>query len=407
MIMRPVNTASAVARLTLAAVYDWPSRPIDTTVTVLGFATVAGIFAAILAMAAGYRHIFDAAGDDATAIILAQGSDSEWASAVPVGVVAVATQSPGVARINGIPLIAPNLLGTLSVQYSRRNLAARITLRGVSPAIFSMDHDLRIVRGRWFRPGLNELVVGASAERNFRHLEPGDRVFTEGRAWTIVGVFSAGSQFFSSEAWTSLGSMQGAERRRTAYSSLYVGLTAASAFPDFSSQLSQNPQFALTVMRATAYYARQASGLSRLITRLGSFFTVMMAAAAIFGAMSTLLVMLEERRFQIAMLRAFGYPHGIVFSAVLLEGSILGCIGGMLGVVVVHFSLNGYAASTLGLGPHMDISNSTPQVFFHFLVTPPIMAQAVLCAILMGLLGGLYPALRASRMPIASALRDV
>lgn len=401
------NTVQAVLRLTLAAISEWPSRPVDTLVTVLGFATVAGILAAVLAMAAGYRHIFTGAAHESTAIVLGQGSNSEWASNVPVGAVADATQAPGVARAGGVPLIAPNLLGSLPVRYRQRNLAARITLRGVSRAMFAIESGLRIVRGRWFRPGLNEIVVGAAAARSFRGLAPGERVFAEGRLWTVVGVFTAGSRVFSSEAWTSLGSLQGAERRRKVYSSLYVQLASRGAFERFARALDRDARFALHPLRASTYYAHQASGMSRLITRVGGFFTAMMAAAAVFGAMSTLLVMVESRRFEVAMLRALGYPHGIVFAATLLEGSLLGAAGGMAGAGVVYASLNGYAASTLGIGAQMAVSMTTPQVFFHFRVSGAIVLEAVLWAIGMGLLGGLYPALRAARMPIAAALRDV
>jgi putative ABC transport system permease protein len=273
--------------------------------------------------------------------------------------------------------------------------------------MLSMGKGLRIVRGRWFRPGLNEIVVGEAAESSFRDLAPGDRVFAEGRIWTVAGIFSAGSQFFSSEAWTSLGSLQGAERRPKGCSSLYVKLTAPGAFDDFAQALGGDPQFALRVMRESVYYAHQASGMSKLITRVGGFFTVMMAAAAVFGAMSTLLVMVESRRFELAILRALGYPHGIVFAATLLEGVVLGMAGGIAGAAVVYVSLNGYAASTLGTGAQVAMTTTTPQVFFHFLVSGSIMLEAVLWAIGMGLIGGLYPALRAARMPIAAALRDI
>jgi putative ABC transport system permease protein len=401
-----LNSVRAVLRLTFAAICEWPSRPIDTLVTVLGFATVAAILAAVLAMAAGYRHVFDAAAQETTAIVLSEGSNSEWGSSVPTAAVAQATQAPGVARADGSPLIAPTLLGSVPVRYRRRDLAARITFRGVSPAMLTIDKSLRIVRGRWFRPGLNEIVVGSAAEGNFRGLAPGDRVFAEGRLWTVVGVFSAGAQFFSSEVWTSLGSLQGAERRHDVYSSLYVELTSGGAFDSFARALQRDPRLALHVMRESAYYTRQASGMSKLITRVGGFFTAMMAAAAVFGAMSTLLVMLESRRFEVAMLRALGYPHGIVFCATLLEGLLLGAIGGIAGAAAAYLTLNGYAASTLGIGAQMAVSTSTPQVFFHFLVSGWIMVEAVLWAIGMGMIGSLYPAVRAARMPIAAALRD-
>ncbi|MGA7541262.1 MAG: FtsX-like permease family protein [Steroidobacteraceae bacterium] len=404
--MRIANTVRAVLRLTLAAIREWPSRPIDTLVTVLGFATVAAILSAVLAMAAGYRHIFDFATQKTTAIVLSEGSDSEWGSSVPSGAVADVTQAPGVARSGDVPLIAADLLGSLPVRYLHRDLAARITLRGVAPTMLTIEKGLRVVRGRWFRPGLDEIVVGSAAQRNFRDLAPGSRMLAEGRIWTVVGVFTAGSQFFSSEAWTSLGSLQGAENHRKAYSSLYVELTSGGAFAPFARALARDAQFALQPMRVGTYYAQQASGMSRLITRVGGFFTAMMAAAAVFGAMSTLLVMVESRRFEVAMLRALGYPHGIVFAATLLEGLLLGAAGGIAGTAVVYASLNGFAASTLGVGAQLAVSTSTPQVFFHFVVTGLIMLEAVLWAIGMGLLGALYPALKAARMPIAAALRD-
>ena len=405
--MRFANALQAVFGLTFAAVREWPSRPVDTLVTVLGFATVAGILTAVLAMAAGYRHTFDSATQDTTAIVLSEGSDSEGSSNVPTDAAAKVTQAPGVARADGVPLIAENLLGSVPVRDGRRNLEARITLRGVTPEIFRIDKALRILRGRWFRPGLNEIVVGESAAGNYRGLLVGDRVVAESTVWTVVGVFSAGPQFFSSEAWTSLGSLQGAERRRDAYSSLYVQLTSSGAFDRFARALDQNLLIAVHVVRESVYFAQQASGMSKVITRVGGFFTILMAAAAVFGAMSTLLVMLESRRFEVAMLRALGYHHGIVLAASLLEGVLLGFAGGVVGTAIVYASLNGYAASTLGVGAQLSVSTSTPQVFFHFLVSGSAIFQAIVWSIVMGLAGGLYPALRAARMPIAAALRDI
>jgi putative ABC transport system permease protein len=160
-------------------------------------------------------------------------------------------------------------------------------------------------------------------------------------------------------------------------------------------------------MRERAYNAYQASGVSKLITRVGGFFTAMMAAAAIFGAMSTLLVMVESRRFELAVLRALGYPRGVVLAATLLEASLLGAAGGVAGAAVAYLGLNGYAASTLGVGGQLTVGTSTPQVFFHLLVTGTSIVEAVLWAVGMGLVGGLYPALRVARMPIATVLRDV
>jgi putative ABC transport system permease protein len=405
--MRVLNTLRAVMRLVLTAVYGWPSRPLDTLVTVLGFATVAGILTAVLAMAAGFRHAFEAATRDTTAVVLSQGSESEWASHIPTDAVAVVTQAPGVAHINGVPLIAPNRLGSLPAQYIDRNLAARITLRGVSTTMFTMDRGLRIVRGRWFRPGLDEIVVGDAAESNFRDLAPGNRVIAEGRIWTVTGVFSAGPRYFSSEAWTSLESLKGDDKRRNAYASLYVELTSRDTFDEFARTLERDPRFTLSAMHESAYNARQASGMSNLITRVGGFFTAMMAAAAVFGAMSTLLVMVESRRFELAMLRALGYPHSTILAATLIEASLLGLAGGMAGAAVVYLGLNGYAASTLGIGGQLAVSTSTPQVFFHFLVSGSTMVEAVLWAIGMGLVGGLYPGVRVARMPIATVLRDI
>lgn len=406
MTMRPENTLRAVFRLTLAAIREWPSRPVDTLVTLSGFAAVAGILAAVLAMAAGYRHIFDVAAQDNTAIVLSEGSDSEAASNVSTVAAADVMQAPGVARSGGTPLIADSLLGEMPVHFRRGNLAAGITLRGVSPAMFAMNKELRIVQGRWFRPGLNEIAVGAAAAGHFRGLAIGDRVVAEGRTWTVVGVFSAGPRFFSSEAWTSLGSLQGADRRRNAYSSLYVRLTSPGSFKRFARAVDRIPRTALRVMRESAYLAHQASGMSKLITRVGGFFTTMMAAAAVFGAMSTLLVMVETRRFELAVLRALGYPHGIVFAATFLEGVLLGCIGGIVGTAIVYVSLNGYAASTLGIGAQLAVSSTTPQVFFHFLVNGSTVLKAILWSVVMGLAGGFYPSLRAARMPIATALKD-
>jgi putative ABC transport system permease protein len=400
------NTVRAVLRLTIAAVGEWPSRPIDTLVTVLGFGSVAAILAAVLAMAAGYRHIFEAAANEATAIVLSQGSSGEGGSDVPTDAVGEATQAPGVVRVNGVPQIAANLLGSMPVHYRRRDLAAEIVLRGVSPEMLTIDPALRIVQGRWFRAGLNETVVGAAAEGSFRGLGLGDRVVAEGATWKVVGIFSAGPQFFSSEAWTSLGSLQGAEGRRGGYSSLYVRLTGAGAFDTFRRAVDRDPSMALQTLRESTYFAHQASDMSKLITRVGGFFTTLMAVAAVFGAMSTLLIMVESRRFEMAMLRALGYPHGIVFSATLLEGMLLGAAGGIVGTAIVYSSLNGYAASTLGIGAQMSVSSTTPQVFFHLIVSGATILESILWSIAMGWVGGLYPALRAARMPIAAALRD-
>ena len=267
-------------------------------------------------------------------------------------------------------------------------------------AALNVRENLKIVAGRMFEWGKNEVLVGIGAAREFAGLEVGGTIKVGRETWPVVGVFSANGGVAESEVWTDATVLQGAYNRGDSFQSVYARLVSPGAFREFKDALTSNPQLNVKVVRQAEYYAEQSETLTRLITTLGVLIAGLMAVGAVFGALNTMYSAVAGRTREIATLRALGFGSAAVVVALMIESMLLALIGGTAGGVLAYVAFNNFHAATMNW-------QSFSQVTFAFAVTPELLVQGVIWATAIGLIGGLFPAIRAARLPIAAALREL
>ncbi|MCB1127999.1 MAG: ABC transporter permease, partial [Verrucomicrobiae bacterium] len=276
---------------------------------------------------------------------------------------------------------------------------ANVPLRGVQPAAFRVRDGVRIIAGRRFEPGRNEVIAGRAAAGEFGGLELGGSLRVGKQQWRIVGLFATDGGLAESEVWTDARVFQGAYQRGNSFQSVLVRLTSADAFDGFQQFLERDPRLNVKALRQDDYYREQSQLVSNLITGLGSIIAALMAVGAVFGALNTMYSAVAARSREIATLRALGFHGGPVVLSIVLESALLALTGGLLGGIGAYLAFDGFQAATMNW-------QSFSQVAFAFDVTPALLLQGVACAAVIGLIGGLFPALRAARLPVVTALRE-
>jgi putative ABC transport system permease protein len=277
---------------------------------------------------------------------------------------------------------------------------ANVPLRGVEAPAYRIRRGWRLCQGRRFEPGRNEVIVGAGAAAEFRGLEVGAKLDVNGQFWTIVGLFSDEGGLAESEIWADTSMLQAAFERGTSFQAVHVKLNSADDFGPFQAALSADPRLNVKVVRESDYYAEQSRTVTNLITTLGTLVAALMGVGAVFGALNTMYSAVASRTREIATLRALGFSGGAVVLSVLAESMALALLGGSAGGLAAWLMFDGYRAATMNM-------QSFSQVAFSFAVTPMLLARGVACAAIIGFFGGLFPALRAARQPIAPALRSL
>lgn len=393
--MRWLAQWAAVSAMSLSSLH----RRLDSSlVAVVGFAGVVLVVVAVLSIGAGFRATLAETGSPDVAIVLHGGTGTEVDSILGGNSARVIAQAPGVARRGGRAMLSPELLVQLDLTKRASATEADASFRGVTPEAFQVHHKVRIVAGRMFTPGLDEVIVGADAAREFRDLRPGDVLHSGSYHWRVVGVFEDGGGLHDSEIWTSLPVLQTAYQRGDSISSVYAKLRSPGAFPAFKAALTANPRLSVSVQRESRYFAAQARDMALFITIVGGVIAVLMGGGAVFGAINTMYTAVAARTREIATLRALGFSASVVLLSVLAEAMSLAAIGGICGSALAYALFNGLEASTY---------NQFSVVAFRFAVTAHLLAAAMAYALLMGLAGGLAPAVRAARMPVADGLRTV
>jgi putative ABC transport system permease protein len=389
--------------LAIPVVYNFRSakaRWTSAIVAVLGIAGTVGVFVAMLALAKGFRATLVSSGSPDNAIILRAGSNSEMESGISLSNVNILQDEPGVARKNGQPLITSEVVVIAPFPLRSTHTDANVQVRGVSPNVLTVRPNVRIVKGRMFRPGLAELVVGSNAVKSYAGLSVGNKVRFGGGDWTLTGIFDAGGSAFDSEVWCDANVLDGVYKRPTnVFQSATVHLTSPGAFQTFKDTVSKDPRLNVEVSREIDYYAKQSQTFTRLITILGGLVAGIMAIGAIFGALNTMYSAVAERTREIAVMRALGFGAAAVVFSFLIEALLIAFVGGTLGCVAV-LPLNGFTTSSMNW-------QTFSQLAFAFKITPNLMAGGIIFALCMGMLGGLVPAVHAARQPVAQALREL
>jgi putative ABC transport system permease protein len=372
----------------------------SSAVAVFGIVGVVVVFVGVLSMAEGFRSAMKAAGDEDTVMIMRSGADTEMTSGISGEHARIIQDKPGIARDAGGPLASPELLVIVDHPLIRSGTNANVPLRGVEPRAFKVHTNVRIVEGRAFEPGRNEILVGRAASRQFSGLTVGSVVRWGDSEWTVVGLFEAGGSAAESELWCDAKVLQPAYRRGNSYQSVIVRLASHDSFDELKDALTTDPQLNVTAIREPEYYERQSQTLQTVIRTVGVAIAALMGIGAVFGAINTMYNAVASRSREIATLRALGFGSVPVVVSVLAEAVALSFTGGVIGGLVAWAAFDGYQTSTMNF-------QSFSQVAFAFAVTPSLLVVALAYAVLMGVLGGLLPAIRAARLPVVTALRQI
>jgi putative ABC transport system permease protein len=378
-----------------------PARLGSSAVAVIGIAGVVVVFVSVLSIAAGFSAAMRGSGSSERALVMRSGADSELTSGISGADIDVIEQAPGVRRSGSTAMISPELYVIIDLpRRSTPDAPANVPLRGILPQSLAVRSDASIVEGRMLQFGTNEVVVGRGASRQFANLSVGDTVVSGRNAWHVVGVFEADGGVAESEVWGDARILQGIYRRGNTYQSVLVQLESEDAFDRFRDWITTNPALRVDVRRENAYYAAQSRAMTQLIETIGFAIALLMGVGAVFGAVLTMYTAVATRAREIATLRALGFNATAVVVSVLAEALALGALGGLIGGTGAYLGFNGFQTSTMNF-------QTFSQVAFSFLVTPQLLALGLAYALALGLFGGLLPALRAARLPIASALREL
>ena len=370
--------------LTTLSLRTLPQRAGASAVAVVGVAGVVLVFVAVLSIAEGFRGALAGAGSPDTAIIMRGGSDSELSSALPLADTRIIKDAAGVRRAAGGPVASAELFVVVDVPKRSTGTVANVPLRGVEPAAFSVREEVRLVEGRIFRPGTNEIIVGRMATSQFVGLELGSIQRWGESTWEVVGIFEADGTLAESEIWCDARVLQPAYRRGDSFQSVLARLESPDVFDRFRDALTTDPRLDVLVEREDVYYRGQSDLVHALITGLGTVIAVLMGIGAVFGAINTMYSAVASRTREIATLRALGFSSVSVVVSVLIESALLSLIGGMLGGAIAYAAFHGYQTATLNW-------QTFSQVSFAFDVTPALLVQGGLYALVMGFVGGGLP----------------
>lgn len=395
--MRFLNQIFAVTRLNIL---NLPRRVATSMVAIVGVMAVVLVFAAVMSMAKGFERTMVAAGSDDVAIVLRSGATAELTSGFSQEQTLIIAGMPGVLKDGDRPIASAELFVIVDVRKRATGKDANVPFRGVQPGAFDVRQGLKIVEGRIFETGKNEMIVGRAAQQEFLNLDVGSIVRLGRVDWQVVGAFDTGGTVSESEIWTDVRILQDSYRRGTSFQSVRVRLEDPDSFATFADALAEDPRIDVDAFSERQFYAEQAEYLSKFIRVLGYPITFLMAIGAVFGALNSMYSSVSSRGTEIATLRALGFGPFAVLVSTIIESTLLALIGGLLGGVLAYVVFNGFRVSTLN-------GNSFSQVVFDFAVTGDLLVQGIVTALIIGLIGGFLPAVRAARLPVAQALREL
>ncbi|HEY2545052.1 MAG TPA: ABC transporter permease [Candidatus Acidoferrum sp.] len=376
------------------------ARWTSTIVAVLGIAGTVGVFVAMLSLARGFQATLVSSGSPDNALILRAGATSEMTSGVPLDSVKVIQDAQGIARGADGPLVTPEAVLMAPIPLVSTGTDANVELRGVSPNVLDIRKQVKIVQGRMFQAGLAEIVVGKNANTTYSGLRLGNTIALGSVHWKVVGVFDAGGSSFDSEVWADSRLLSEAYNRpATNFQSVTVHLTSPEVLGQLRDSLTTDPRVSVDVTREIDYYAKQSTSMTTLITRLGGFVAFVMAFGAVFGALNTMYSAVADRGREIATMRALGFGGPSVVFSFLIEALLISFVGGVLGCLAV-LRLNGLTTSTINFQTFSNLA-------FAFKITPDLLIMGIVFALAMGVFGGIFPAIRAARLPVATALREL
>jgi len=393
-----MNWFSQLGALISFNLRSMPARRGSAAAAVIGVAGVVAVLIGVLSIGEGFHQVMVAAGSPDTAVVLRSGSDSEMSSVLLRDDGEVIRNAPGVARGNGKQLASPELFVLVDLPKRSTGTEANVPMRGVHEEAFLVRPEIKIVEGKMFAWGTNEVIVGRSAQTQFANTEVGTNLQFGQTTWKIVGVFEGNGGIAESEVWADANVLAPAYHRGSSFQTMIVRLSSPGSYKTFKDALTSDPRVSLLIERETEYYAAQSRVLRGLVTGLAAVICTLMGLGAIFGALNTMYTAVASRSREIATLEALGFGGGAVMVSVMIEALLLALAGGIVGSIGAYLAFDGYRSATMNW-------QTFSQVAFKFNVTPALMIGAIIYALFIGLVGGLFPAIRAARIPVATALR--
>jgi len=373
------------------------ARKLTGTLTVAGIALVVFVFCAVLMLANGLQKTLAETGNDGNVIVVRKSANTELVSIIVRSDVDIIKADPAIARdADGTPRFAPEVLALISLAKRPDSNIVNVNVRGGTPASFLIRPSVKIVQGSICRPGTSEIIVGSKVAKGYWGASPGQKLTFGGRDWTVVGVFEAAGSGFESEVWTD-GEQLGAAFNWPTFSSLTFQLAPGTDFVALKNRLESDPRLTVEVMTEKEYYHKQSASFTTFITVLGMFIAIVFSLGAVVGAMITMYAAVANRTVEIGTLRALGFGRSSVLFAFLSESLFISIVGGLIGIGFAIF-LRFLEISTTNFDTFAEIA-------FSFRMSPTIAVQALIFSVVMGMLGGFLPAVRASRVRIVNALK--
>ncbi|HEY7639331.1 MAG TPA: ABC transporter permease [Steroidobacteraceae bacterium] len=396
-----MNLLRQIGAVTTMNFKSLPHRVGTSIVIVIGIAGVVAVLVSVLAMSTGMIETMEHSGRDDRAIVLRNGSASENGSALARDAARLVEDAPGVKRdADGKPIASSEALRLVNLFRKDDGAEVSVAMRGVGPQALAVRPELKIIEGRMFRPAVTELIVGKAAHASFKGLNVGDKVRTRGATWTVVGVFTTGGDAHESGLMMDAETLMAAEQRGS-FQSVTVLLESPAAFQKFKDALTSNPALAVDVDREREFYRQQSEVISKVIFVIAYVVGGIMAVGAIFSALNTMYSAVSARLREIATLRAIGFGATAMVTSVLTEALLLALIGGSIGAAIAWLFFNGHQVGTSVGG------TASGHLIFELSVSPALIATGIVWACTIGLIGGLFPAVRAARLPVATALRAI
>ncbi|HEY0787680.1 MAG TPA: ABC transporter permease [Thermoanaerobaculia bacterium] len=393
-----MNFLSQLSALTVFNLKTIPRRKGSAIAAAAGIAGVVAVLVGVLSIREGFREAMVAAGDEDRAMVLRSGSDTEMMSILFRNDLRAVESAPAVAKKGGRALVSPELFVVVSLPLRSTGGDANVPLRGIEPTALDVRSDVKIAEGRMFGWGKNEVIVGRGAAHAFRGIDLGSTIKLGSMEWSVVGVFEAEGGISESEIWADAAVLAPAYQRGETFQLLLVRLASAGSFQQFKDALTSDPRLNVRVVREPEFYAEQSRLIQMIITGLGTIVSLMMGFGALFGALNTMYTAVASRTREIGTLKAVGFGSGAVIISIVLESLLLALAGGAAGAAIAVLAFDGFRAATMNW-------QSFSQVAFAFDVNAPLLVRGILYAAVIGVLGGLFPAIRAARMPVANALR--
>ncbi|MCC6156347.1 MAG: ABC transporter permease, partial [Candidatus Hydrogenedentes bacterium] len=361
-----MNWILQVYAITLFALRTIPMRFGSSLATIVGIAGVVGVFVGVLSIAEGFRAAMTVSGTDDVAIVLRGGADSEMSSGLTREETRLIADAPGIVRGEDGALASAELFVMMNLPKRSTGTDANVPLRGVQKAAMDIRSGFKIIEGRPFELGRNEVIAGVGASRAFAGLDVGSRLRVGANEWEVVGIFTGGGGSAESEIWTDAAVLQPAYNRGDTFQTVFAKLTSPDSFTEFKDALTANPQLKVKPMLQSQYLADKSTVLTSIIRSVGVLITTLMALGALFGALNTMYSAVAARTREIATLRALGFGSGPIILSVMFESLVLAVIGGAIGAAAAYFAFNGFEASTINF-------QTFSQVAFAFAVTPQLL----------------------------------